>query len=99
MNELNSEPGLSAQVKKIADHLVFLEKKLDLILEQQKNRGSFGARPGNREFQRPGGHYRPMDRPGYPPRHSTRTQHYGGSQPSHSAGGFQKKYVPHRGAR
>ena len=84
MNESNSEPGLSAQVKKIADHLVFLEKKLDTILEQTKGRSSFNPRSGNRDFSRPG-HYRPMDRPGYPPRHP------------HSSGGFQKKYVPHRG--
>ena len=48
------------QLKKIADHLVFLEKKIDTLIEQSKNRPSFNRGFGNRpgQFQRPGGNFR-----------------------------------------
>ncbi len=50
---------LPTQLRKIADHLVFLEKKIDTLLEQSRNRRPFSNNGGggfNRGFQnRPNG--------------------------------------------
>jgi hypothetical protein len=56
VSEHTNTVDLAGQIKKIADHLVFLEKKLDTLLEEVQNRGnkegaaSFAPRPS---FSRP----------------------------------------------
>lgn len=97
------------QLKKIMDHLGFLEKKLDTLLEQSRHQG--GSRPGfgNRNFSGGrGGHYRPNNREGFAPRHAgpsdtrgndNRGNRYEGNRPArqgaHTSRPYQKKYVPH----
>ncbi|GEM_PF-2288146 len=44
-----------SQLKKIMEHLTFLEKKLDTLLEQSQNRSRFG---GGSHFSRPRGNFR-----------------------------------------
>ena len=39
MSEVKTTPDLTAQLDRIADHLVFLEKKLDRLLAESKNQG------------------------------------------------------------
>ena len=60
------EMDMPAQLKKISEHLVFLEKKLDTIIADMKTQKpqsqGFGNRPS---FQRRPGQYRPEGRPGY----------------------------------
>lgn len=47
----------SAQLKKIAEHLVFLEKKLDMLLENSKSQRPSGGSFGNNSYSRPRGNY------------------------------------------
>jgi hypothetical protein len=67
VSEQNQTNDLAGQIKKIADHLVFLEKKLDTLLEEVQNRGnkegaaSFPPRTG---FARP---FRPAGKGGFRP--------------------------------
>ena len=85
MNDV-AAPDLSAQIKKIADHLVFLEKKLDTLLEQRQERRPFPPKfGGNREFSGQRGnnfnrqdkpHYGPPRRPGGGHPHSSSRAHY-----------------------
>ena len=96
------ESQIPVQLKKIIDHLGFLEKKLDTLLEQSRHRSD--SRPGfggNRNFSgaRPGG-YRPGNREGFGSRPSSdnRGNRYEGNRPSrhgsHSGRPFQKKFAP-----
>lgn len=101
---------IPVQLKKIIDHLGFLEKKLDTLLEQSRHQGG-GSRPafGNRNFSGGrGGHYRPNNREGFGPRrpgssdnrgNDDRGNRYEGNRPmrqgGHSGRPFHKKYVPH----
>ncbi len=89
MNE--TQPDLSAQIKKISDHLVFLEKKLDTLLEQTKEKRPFSPKfGGNRDFQRPrNGFGRPGERPQYPPRR----------HPTHGHNSHPGKYFSNKPAR
>lgn len=66
---------LAGQIKKIADHLVFLEKKLDTLLEEVQNRGnkegasSFAPRGFSRPFCPAGKEgFRPQGARPYTPR-------------------------------
>ena len=93
------------QLKKIMDHLGFLEKKLDMLLEQSRHRGD--SRPGfrNRNFSGGrGGHSRPNNREGFGGHRSssasdTRGNRYEGNRPArpgtHTGRPYQKKYAPH----
>ena len=61
MNEVKNEADVSAQLKKIMDHLGFLEKKIDTLLEKSQDRkpySSGGYPTGNRSYGG-GGNYRP----------------------------------------
>ena len=83
---------LPAQLKKIADHLVFLEKKLDTLLEKSGNRKPYSGGYGNSSFS---GNRDPRD--------NYRTNRYQGRRPQrqgHSSGGgnFPKKFSPQRSA-
>ena len=102
---------LSSQIKKISDHLVFLEKKLDVLLEQTKERKSFPPKfGGNRDFQRPRpGFGRPNDgsrgnfsRPDGPRngfgRPGERPQ-YAQRRPAHGHNSSQGKYFSNKPAR
>ena len=68
------ETDVLSQLKHISDHLGFLEKKLDTLIEQSKNqRPAYSGGFGNRNFQRPrpaagqhskyGGHFQSQSRP------------------------------------
>ncbi len=95
MTELKTEQDLSAKIQKIADHMVFLEKKIDTLLERSHSQE---RKPFTGNSFRPGGgpsrgHFTPGRREGYgraAPRrytpsgqahgqHGTRTSHYEGS--------------------
>ena len=110
MTELKTEQDLSAKIQKIADHMVFLEKKIDTLLERSVQRE---ARPFSGNSFRSGpprGNFSQGRREGYPsntgPRryspsgqahgqHGTRTSHYEGTGgPSHSGNHAPR---PHRG--
>ena len=94
MSELTNDADLSAQLKRISEHLGFLEKKLDTLIEQsQKRKPLNGGEYGNRGYSQ--GPYRQGNRPSYGQKsysqksygpHGTRTAHY------------DKKFTPHRGA-
>ena len=73
------ENSVSVQLKKIADHLVFLERKLDLLLKQPRESKSFGHGSGNKYFQRPWENQRPGRRPDH--RASGFAARHHGSQP------------------
>ena len=99
------ESQVPVQLKKIMDHLGFLEKKLDTLLEQSRGRGDSRPGFGNRNFSnhRPGG-YRPNNRPGFGGHRSgasddNRGNRYEGNRParpgSHSGRPYQKKFTPH----
>lgn len=96
VNELKNEPDLASQIKKIAEHLVFLEKKLDQLLEQSKQKPSFnrfGPRVPYRAGQR-----------NYPPRHTGHRAgggHYASSHGPRQPHGskFQKEFNAHQGHR
>lgn len=86
---------IPVQLKKIMDHLGFLEKKLDTLLEQSRNSGNSRPGFGNRNFSgHRGGNYRPNNREEF-----SRGNRYEGNRParpgSHSGRPFQKKYAPH----
>ena len=88
------------QLKKIMDHLVFLEKKLDMLLEQSRHRGDSRPGFGNRNFSgAKGGHYRPNNREGFNRGNDNRGNRYEGNRPArqgaHTGRPYQKKYVPH----
>ncbi|MFA6600653.1 MAG: hypothetical protein WC352_07860 [Candidatus Omnitrophota bacterium] len=64
------DASLLALVKKIQQHLVFLERKIDTLIQQS------GQRPAPREDRftkprRPFGHHRPDGRPSFTPGHGT----------------------------
>lgn len=116
MEEQNSTDvsTMSAQLKRIEDHLRFLEKKLDTLLEQSQSQNRRPYNPGFGGGDRPNRGYRPNRGPGgYPPRHSghssgpNRYQGNRGPRPEQngnraehaSQGSYQKKYTPHRGSR
>ncbi len=76
--------NLSDQVRKISDHLVFLEKKLDTILDKLQNRGGF-SRPSfgggsSGGFRREGGSGRPGQGSSNRYGGSQRPGQYGGSR-------------------
>ncbi|GEM_PF-6411024 len=97
-------PDLAAKIQKIADQLVFLEKKLDTLLErsaQSADRkpsfgGGFRPREGHGPFVPRG------RREGYPAKnyngpqgpHGTRTARYEGSSGGYSAGRPQRPHRP-----
>lgn len=58
--ESGDSSDIHSQIRKIADHLVFLEKKIDTLLEQSRGRKPFSNNGGfNRGFQnRNGGGHR-----------------------------------------
>lgn len=56
--ETEEDLSVSGQLKKIIEHLAFLEKKLDTLLEQSGQRRSSPPRFGNRGFGRPSRDYR-----------------------------------------
>lgn len=71
MDALKNETELSEQIKKLAEHLTFIERKLDQLLEARDRQPSHNENP-RREFQqRPGGfrpnNYRPNGGPGFRP--------------------------------
>ena len=91
------------QLKKIMDHLGFLEKKIDMLLDQSRHRGDSRPGFGNRNFSGGrGGNYRPSNREGFSQRHSGSSDNRGNryeshrpARPGHHAGKpFQKKYAP-----
>ena len=100
-------PDLAAKIQKIADQLVFLEKKLDTLLERSaqssERKPSFGGgfRPregqGRTPFVPRGGR-----RDGYPAKnyngpqgpHGTRTARYEGASGGYSAGRPQRPNRP-----
>ena len=104
MTEIQQEENISAKLQKIADHLVYLEKKIDSLIEKSSSQNSFrpyggsGFRPRPRDGQ--GAPYGAPRREGYrPPQrnytgptgaHGTRTARYEGS------GGGAHAHRPHR---
>lgn len=94
------------QLKKIMDHLGFLEKKLDTLLDQSRGRDNSRPGFGNRNFSsNRSGSYRPNNREGFGHRSSgssdNRGNRYEGNRPprhnNHSGSGrppYQKKYTP-----
>jgi len=56
-----TEPSLIASIKQIQKHLVFLEKKIDTLIEQTKgrsfNKGNSFSRPQGNQFSRPQGQF------------------------------------------
>ena len=103
MNEVKIEADVSAQLKKIADHLVFLEKKIDTLLEKSQDRkpyASQGYPSGNRSYggggnYRPGGNRESYGQKSYGPGrgdHRPAGGHYG---PRHGG----PKYPSHRSGR
>ncbi len=96
---------IPVQLKKIMDHLNFLEKKIDMLLDQSRNRQG-GSRPpfGNRNYSGARGNYRPNNRGGFGQRHGGDNQgnRYEGNRPhegnrSHRPSGhFQKKHTPNQ---
>ena len=100
---------IPVQLKKIMDQLGFLEKKIDTLLEQSRQRQ--GSRPpfGNRNFSGSKGNYRPNNREGFGPRQAGDNQgnrYEGGRHEGHrparhgsnSGRHFQKRHTPsHQG--
>ncbi|MBI3316202.1 MAG: hypothetical protein HYZ87_04435 [Candidatus Omnitrophica bacterium] len=96
---IDQDNSVSGQLKKISEHLVFLEKKVDMLLNQSRQQRPFsgsGYNQGN--YSRPRsayGHGQP-NRGGFGrPQQGSGRGHYGHSShsgPSHS-GHFQKKFV------
>ena len=101
---------IPVQLKKIIDHLGFLEKKLDTLLEQSRHRSDSRPSISNRNFSGArGGHYRPNPREGFGgQKHSSssdnrgndnRGNRYEGNRHArhgnHSGRPYQKKYTPH----
>lgn len=99
MTETVQEENVSAKLQKIANHLVFLEKKIDILIEKSSSydaprrpfvSGGFRPREGRGPFVPRG------RREGYPAKnyngpqgpHGTRTARYEG-----------KKFQPHRSER
>jgi hypothetical protein len=76
-----------SQLKRISDHLGFLEKKIDAIAESMKNQRPRESRP----FLKPGGNYRNYDRPGFNKRPGYNNDYRGnsGGHGSHSRGPYQ----------
>ncbi len=67
MDALKNEIELSEQIKKLAEHLTFIEKKLDQLLEARDRQPSHNADPRPSSFQqRPGG-FRPNGPGGFRP--------------------------------
>jgi hypothetical protein len=94
---------LPLQLKKIIDQLGFLEKKIDTLLDQSRNRQ--GSRPpfGSGNFSGPRGPFR-GNREGFgSPRsgggfQSRRPEGHRPARPGHFSGRpFQKKHTPHQG--
>ena len=83
------ETNVSSQLKKISDQLVFLEKKIDTLLGQSRNRGpSSGFRGSSGGTRDPRDHYRSGRRPGgYSSWKSS-------GQGNSSGRSFPKKYPP-----
>jgi hypothetical protein len=95
VDALKNENELSEQIKKLAEHLTFIERKLDQLLEKSDRQPSHNENP-RREFPRPGGFrpnnsgYRPNGGPGGP----------GGfrpARPSYGQGGAPRPYDKNRG--
>jgi len=85
------EADLPAQIKKIAEHLIFLEKKLDAILAEMKNLKPQGQRFENRNFQKRPGHFRPEGRPGYYQGPGGNQAHSGHAKP-HRSSSYPSRY-------
>ena len=85
---------LPLQLKRIMDHLGFLEKKIDMLLDQSKQRQGFRPPFGNRNFSGSRGNYSPQgNRYG-----GHRPEGHRPARPSHYSGRpFQKKHTPHQG--
>ena len=90
VTELNSGTDVSAQLKKIVDHLVFLEKKIDTLLAQSQGQPPFKSQGfGPRGYAQ--NRYRhetrsPYGQRNYGPQgsHGTRTAHYKKHTPGHT---------------
>ena len=103
------ESHVPVQLKKIMDHLGFLEKKIDTLLEQSRGRSDSRPSFGNRNFSnhRGGGGYRPNNshRGGFGGQRpvggsdDNRGNRYEGNRParqgSNSGRPFQKKFTSH----
>ncbi|OIO38847.1 MAG: hypothetical protein COT00_03320 [Candidatus Omnitrophica bacterium CG07_land_8_20_14_0_80_50_8] len=84
---------LPLQLKKIIDHLGFLEKKIDTLLEQSRPRQGFRPPFGNRGFSGAQyGNFRPH-RESFGSRPGGRFAGPGG----HPSRPFQKRHSPHPG--
>jgi hypothetical protein len=85
------EANLVAMVKKIQQHLVFLERKIDTLINQQPQGRSQGGRPPRDDRfsrpRRPFGHHRP-DRGNFDSGSGTGHSHSG--YPRRDRGGFDK---------
>ncbi len=105
MEETQHDGELAMQLKKISEHLVFLEKKIDQLLDaRREQRPSFGSKPfGQKPYGGPNRYG--SGRPQGSHQGRTRTAFYeGGGRPSgapprRQGGHFQKKFTPHHGQR
>lgn len=96
VEETQHDSELAMQLKKISDHLVFLEKKIDQLLDaRREQRPSFGSKPfGQKSYgQKPYGQ-KPF---GGPNRYGS--DRPSGGPPRRHGGHFQKKFTPHHGQR
>ncbi len=82
-----ADTGEKSQLERIAEHLVFLEKKLDTILEQMRNQAQQQQqRPPRPSFQGPGGS-RPPYGQNRPYQGRPQGSHQGGYRPNNKYGG------------
>jgi hypothetical protein len=104
----NDTQSVLDQIKRISEHLVFLEKKLDTLLEQSKNQKPFQGGFVKNQFQSPRQQHRPYERGGYHPKFGggghNRERFHGsgggnyGPRPQHGSDGYyQKKFHSHQG--
>lgn len=90
MDALKNEIELSEQIKKLAEHLTFIEKKLDQLLEARDRQPAHNA--DARPFQRPGG-FRPQGA-GYRPNNSGFRPAGAGYRPNNAGSGYRPSGGP-----
>lgn len=81
VNDVNQHTEILQQLKKLSEHIGFLEKKLDQLLESKGNLRAFGGPPDNRFGGHREGGFRPRR-----PDHGTRTAYYQGGGGRHYSG-------------
>jgi len=91
-DEAQGEPGLIASIKKIQRHLVFLEKKIDTLIEQSKGR-SFNNKSSH--FSKS---YKPQTH-SHRPDHSTQGRRFDKSSRGPSWGNPRNKKPGFRGGQ